>query len=322
MKKKFVALLMVAGLSCTPLTAAAEEVTPESIMNAAGEYSDSLSSMSMKMALNFDGAMDIASEDTPASTLALSMDGDFDVKYIAEPIQMSMTGTFDVAMMGQKQTMGMEMYMIASDDSSTVDTYIKMDDGSGTDMEWQHQQVDMEQFLSTMGVSSIEELNQLSGEDLLPEGITLEWSLDDQTDAYLLSSELPFSDLLPLVEESMSASGSEPDDESIQMIESLLGGFKLNFSYTIAKEDYAPQAFHVDFNDSDLTSLNELVSYYMLYSQEDSDTAGMTITLKLNDFSMDGTYDYTPVDKIEVPADALATEAEKIDVADTLEELQ
>ena len=94
----------------------------------------------------------------------------------------------------------------------------------------------------------------------------------------------------------------------------------MNLSYTIDKESSLPLSMHMDFNNSDLSVFDSLVTAMMAESmstEEGVDSSDMQCRLILNDLSVDAGYTYDDVTEITVPADALATEA-----VDPTEELQ
>lgn len=312
--KKVLALTLAFSMCAVPFTASAEEaVTAESLMAAMQEYSQNAGSMSVPMTLNLDAALKVASADAPETSIGISMTGGFDVKEIIDPMQLAMTGSFKMALMGETQEMSMDMYMKTSEDGNTIDTYARSTE-DGEDTGWSHATMDMSEFLSQLGVSSLEDLNTMSFEDLLGEDVALEWNVEESDDAYVLSAKLAFSDLMPLIETAMEASGETAGDDEMAMVESLLGSFVMNMSYELDKETKAAKTCHVDFNDSDLTALNEMISA-MMGSEEDS-SAQMAI--ELNDFSMDMTFTYDDVTEITIPEEAL--NAETVDVNELADE--
>lgn len=318
--KKILAMGLALSMCAVPFTAfAEEEVTPESLMEAMEEYSQSVTSMSMPMTMNLNTSLSVASEDAPETAFDILLNGGFDVKYILNPMTMSMNGEFEVSAMGMNEGMSMEMYMTSSEDGSTIDSYVNMiaaDEESG----WQHTTMDMTELFAAFGVSSMEELNSMSVEDLLGMDSLLEWTVEETDSTYELSSQLLFSDLMPIIEDSMGLAGEELGEEEMAIVESLLGAFTMNMSYSLDKETKAALTAHIDFNDSDLTVINQLINMFMSYDSESEEGTTTETTLTLNDFSMDMTYTYDDVEEIVVPEEAL--NAETIDANDVLEELE
>lgn len=318
--KKILAMGLALSMCAVPFTAfAEEEVTPESLMKAMEEYSQSVTSMSMPMTMNLNASLSVASEDAPETAFDILLNGGFDVKYILNPMTMSMNGEFEVSAMGMDEGMSMEMYMTSSEDGSTIDSYVNMiaaDEESG----WQHTTMDMTELFAAFGVSSMEELSSMSVEDLLGMDSLLEWTVEETDTTYELSAQLLFSDLMPIIEDSMGLAGEELGEEEMAIVESVLGAFTMNMSYSLDKETKAALTAHIDFNDSDLTVINQLISMFMSYDSESEEGSTTETTLTLNDFSIDMTYTYDDVEEIVVPEEAL--NAETIDANDVLEELE
>lgn len=101
-------------------------------------------------------------------------------------------------------------------------------------------------------------------------------------------------------------------DENVSTALSYMNGLKLNISYYIDAATWLPVSMHMDMNDSDVSTLNTLLGLAMGDSAE-----GTTVTLALNDVSVDATTTYGDVAEITVPAEALAAvaagEAESVD---------
>ncbi|EET58456.1 hypothetical protein BRYFOR_09613 [Marvinbryantia formatexigens DSM 14469] len=319
MKKKLLATVLAFSVCSVPFGAYAEDasadVTAESLMEAEQEAVANVSSMSLGMSMNMDAAMEISSDGAAASSLGIAMTGDFDVKTILDPMQMEMTGTYNVSVMGQTIAMDMDMYMLVSEDGSTVDTYAKAVVG-GDDSGWEHQQTSLTEILDTFGVSSLDDLKTLDMQDVLPDGVELDWDVTENSDSYTLSTALMFSQFMPLVEASLESAGESMDS----IVEALMDSLGMNLSYTLDKESSLPVTMHMDFNNSDLSIFDGLITSIMAESMTtdgETDSSDMQCRLILNDLSIDAAYTYDDVTEITVPADALATE-----ITDPSEELQ
>lgn len=304
MKKKLLVFALALSMCSVPVYAE-EEVTAESVLQGMEDYSASASSEAGSVTFNLDAALNVSSEDAPETSVPITMTGSFDVKMIQNPLLMSMNGSMSFSLLGTSEDSSMEMYLSMTEDGQ-ADTYVKATAGE-EESGWQHTTMAMDDVLDSMGVSSLEELNTMSMDDLF--GTDLEWTLTEADDTYTLEAQLPFSDMMPLVEASMDAAGESAQltDEEMEMVTSLLDSFVMNMSYVVDKETYAPQSAHVDFNDSSLTAVNQLIEAALASSSEDGSTS--TVTIALNDFSIDMTYSGDTVESIEIPEEALNTEA-------------
>lgn len=323
MKKRLSAIMMALGLCAASLTVYAEdtagaasgEVTAESLLEANAEALKDINSTQAQMTLTLDGGVTVSGEDgAGATSIGLVMNGEFDIASILDPLQIAMEGTYDMSLMGQTMTFGMEMYTITSEDGTMVDSYVKMTDPSGqtADEGWQHTQMDMQEMLASfneLGISDLSDLQNKTIEELFP-GMTFEWNITDNSDSYNLATVFAFSSLVPMIEDAFTASGEELPAETKTLIEEIFNGLVLNYDYDINKETNLMTGVHIDFNDSELATLNELISA-IINQQTEAQTgtpATASYELVLNDFSMDAAYNYDEVAEITVPADALTTE--------------
>lgn len=312
MKRKLVTLTLVLSMCSVPVYAD-DAATVESVLQGMQEYSANTASEAATMNMNLDAALKIASEEAPETSIPIVMTGNFDMKVIQDPMQIAMTGAFKMTAMGQAEDMSMDMYMTMSEDGK-ADTYVNAV-AEGEESGWQHSSVDMEEMLSAFGASSMEELSSKSFEDLL--GVDLDWTLTEADDAYTLETTFAYSDMMPVIEASMQAAGEVADEEEMAMAEEILSAFKMNMSYVIDKDTYATRSCHIDFNDSDLTAINDMIAEAM-GSALDSEENSAEISFALNDFSIDMEFSYETVESIEIPEEAL--NAETVDVNELAEE--
>ncbi len=310
MKRKLLALTLALSMCGVPVYAD-DAVTAESVLQGMQEYSANAASEAMTMTLNLDAALKMVSEDAMETSIPVSMTGSFDIQEILDPIQMSLNGNFKVSILGQSNEIAMEMYMVMEDEQA--DTYVN-ETTDGVESGWQHTSVDMDELLDTLGISSLEELSSASVEDLL--GADLDWTLTEENDSYKLEGQLAFSDILPLIEASMGADGEVISDEELDQVKSILSAFKMNMSYVVEKETFATRSCHIDFNDSDITAVNDIISDVMADALGSDDST--SISLEVNDFSMDMEISQDTVTSIEIPQEAL--DADTVDVNALVEE--
>lgn len=317
MKKRIITAALALTLCASSVSVFAEStMTAEEILAKQTEYMQNVASTSMDMTMTLDGALE-TSDGTSSSSIGMVMSGDISADLLTNPMQVGMDMSMNVSLMGVSQNVDMEMYMV--ENGTNFDTYQKVDDGTDAS-EWIRTQVDMSDMFEEFGVSSFAELQGKSFNDMLPEGLNVDWTVEETETDYILSASLPFSNLMDIIKASLEAEDLADDD--LMMAEAILDGFVMNMSYTIDKETYAASSVHMDFNDSDLSLLNEMISQLMSASMasEDEEMTMPSFALVLNDFSMDGTYSYDTVTEIEIPADALT--ADVVDLDDLEDELE
>lgn len=316
MKRKLLALTLALSMCSFPVYAE-DAATVESVLQGMQEYSAGVNSTAATMTMNMDAALKISSDEAPETSIPVTLSGDFDMKFLQDPMQIAATTSLKIAAMGQSEDMNMEMYMTVSEDGSSMDSYAKVI-AEGEDSGWQHSAVDMEEMLNALNISSIDELKSMQT-DKLNGILPIDYTLTEADDAYHLEGILSFSDMMPFIEASMSAQGLDMADEEMALVESMLGGFKMDMNYVIDKETYAAKTCHVDFNDSDLSVFNSMLSQMVggLFSSEDGSSSA-NVSFVLNDLSMDMDFAYDTVDSIEIPEEALS--AELIDINELVTE--
>lgn len=318
MKKRIFTTALALTMCMSSISVFAEStLTAEELLAKQAEYMQNAGSSSMDMTINLDGALE-TSDGTSSSSLGMVLSGDISADILLDPMQVGMNMSMNLSLMGASQDIAMEMYMV--ENGTKFDTYQKADDGTGTG-QWMRTQIDMSEMFEQFGVSSIQELQGKSFDQMLPEGMEIDWAVEKTDDTYELSASVAFSDLMDLIETTLKSQGEDMTDEDIIAAETILNGFVMNMSYTLDKETYATEKFHADFNDSDLSLISDMINEIMgesTASAEETEMSMPSINLVLNDFSIDGTYSYDTVTEIEIPADALT--AEVVDVEE-LEEM-
>lgn len=354
MKKRYLAIFMGLCLSCAPFGAYAEEaateaaietateaateaaaddeVTAESLLNAANDAA----SMSGTMKVNLDAGIEITGE--AASSMDISMGGDFDMQMIVDPMQLALEGTYHMSILGEEQDLGLTMYAVMSEDYETLDTYVLADDGTDS-AEWLHYQSTGDELRSALGIADGEDIKTalLNNDFSLSQDLELDWTLEETDAGYVVSSQLGLADI-------MDAAGSLVTDEleqlgvsaeAVELFAGYLDGIVVNLSYTFDKETKLPSAFHMDLNDSDLTAINDVLSGLLSAAsavettdgeeteqETETEAAAATIAITLDDFSVDGSYTYDDVTEIQIPADALTAPVESIeDLTDSMTEI-
>lgn len=345
MKRKFLAVVLSFAMCLTPLTAFAAENETEATAQADGssvsadellkkeeEFSKGVSSTSSDMSMLIDLTIGTSqtNEDGETQDFAstINMDMDMHVDAIIDPIKAAVSGSLAMKMDDSEiMSLDLSSYALASEDGTMMDVYTKQPVDE-TESAWSHVQMDMSEMLAQFGVSSFSELANLSDSDVLG-GADMEnlfqWEVSEEADTYILSAQVKLGDMsdtiMPLLESSLQSSGEE--DASLDavepMISMIINGIVMNYSITMDKETCAPTAFHVDFNDSDWSSIESMAQMFMAgYSGESESQPSFSLTF--NDFSIDGTYEYDTVTDITVPEEAL--NAETINMDDLVSEVE
>ncbi len=326
MKKKVLFILPALG-AVSMLCGFDSAETAGSILEKVSENSASLESTASNFTLDCDISINIGDGET-TTTIAVLADADFDIQAIMDPFAASVDGAVTLSTFGVDEEIKAKTYIISNEE--TVDTYAYTEDsasdeeGEGT---WTYSSVPADEYdlQSLLDLSSSIDYSQM--EEL---GLTYELADEaadyDGTECYLLSAVIDSSNLRTVIdktEELVGAEASEElglDEETVSLIEELLGGLKINIEYYIDTATYLPVALIIDLNDTDLTTINTYVTAFAAgyFDSEDSDTT-TTVDLVINNLSMTWAFTDEDVEAITVPAEAL--EAVASGEAESLEDL-
>lgn len=327
MKRKFLTAVLSLSMCFTSFTAfAAEDTSAEELLKKQSEFSQNAESMSMDMDMNFDFdfLMSNTSEDgTPQDFgMTMKMSSDMLVEMLMEPMKVAVSGTMELETNTpgeEKETVDMLSYCTASEDGTTMDVYSQDPNG-----EWIHTQMDMAETMNQFGVSSLNELMVMEP-DLSMYGDVSDWSVNESENEYEVSGQMKLSDMsetmMPVIMESLGASGDETTETMVTtVVDTILDCFVINLSYSLDKETCAVKSMHMDFNDSDLTPLTDLIKSALALSGDTEAVDNMDLTIALNDFTIDATCQYDTVDEITIPEEALNSEV--FDVNDAISDAE
>lgn len=332
MKRKVLAAALTLSMCFTPFTAFAAEgtsdITAEELLKKESEFSQNAKSMSMDMDMNFDFdfLMSNTSEDgTPQDFgLTMKMTADMLVEALMDPMTVSTTGTMEMETNTpgtEKETVDLNTYCAVSEDGTKMDVYSEDPETPG---EWVHTQMDMTETLKQLGVSSLNEM-MTKQPDLSMFGDMSDWKVSENDTEYEVSGQMKFSDMsemiMPAILDSLGASGDETTETMVTtVVDTVLDCFVINLSYTLDKETCAAKAMHMDFNDSDLSALTDLIKSMLALSGDAEEMEGLDMNIALNDFTIDATCQYDTVDEITIPEEAL--NAEVFDINEAMAEAE
>ncbi|MCD8023637.1 MAG: hypothetical protein LUF30_11920 [Lachnospiraceae bacterium] len=327
MKKEIISGLLILG-AASMLCGFDSTETAESIMHQMAENTRNEESMTSDLTLNCDLSL-VVSDDSVSTSIDFLAGIDFVTQVTLDPLAAMVDGTVTLSTFGMDETIVLQLYAVSDDD--TLNTYIYMED-SASDEEgegsWEYTSADL-------GDSDLQSLidttSTMHYSDLTEWGISFALASEaadfDGTECYLLTSTIDsstFSTLLEKAEgltiEDGESLTSATEDADIDAALELLDGLVITIEYYVDTTTYLPVAFHMDFNDSDLTVLNEYVASYLAeYLSSDDES---TIEIVLNDLSLDMTMSYDDVEVITVPEEALEAVAsgEAEDLEDLIEE--
>ncbi len=288
MKKNLLIGILVIGVSVL-LCGFDSSESAESVLEQSGEAALESSDISVDLDLNCDIAFEIG-DGTITSEIDLLLGADLAIDLILDPLAVRIDGSYQISALGSDSLGRIALYAVPVEgEDMTVYIYTgeEEDDFSGN---WYYSTDTAQEAADLFSAETSDSGTGLSdlGFVLAPEAAEYH-----DTECYLLSTSLGTSMLEELTGE----------DGDAAFVISLLDGICLKIDYYIDTETYLPAGFHLDLNDSDLTSLNSFLQ--SLLSQFDSEDAETSAALLLNDVSLDLTFSYGTVDSITVPQEAL-----------------
>lgn len=299
MKKKLSVILITLG-AASMLCGFDSAETAESILQKQQEAVENVSSTDAHAAINADIAIDFA-----GASLKATANGGIDVEVLMEEPAMKLEGSIDVLspLLAQENTYDFKVYMKPKD-SGASDVYVYYANAVTGESNWDHdsdETIEVSQLMNTAATVDMTKLSKLGIEfTLAPEAADV-----DGTECYELSAVIDSAAFSAVLDEISELTGEDlSEDESVSMAMEILEGLKINLAYYIDTETFLPIKMHLDLNDSDLSAIEELVTGYMttaMGSEED-----LSITILLNDVSVDVETAYDTVTEIEVPDEALA----------------
>lgn len=318
MKKKLVLTLATLG-AASMLCGFDNTQTAESVLSQMQEVSNNVNAETMTMDMNMDLAVNVSDGET-TTPVNVTGNGGFDISASIEPFGMQMEGSFDMNVLGQAQTMTMKMYMVPTEDGG-IASYVYTEDSATGEGKWAYQAEDSVQISSLKDPSAV---------TITPDQFA-EWGIDfalapeaadfNGTECYLLSATVDKVALEQMITKASELTGEEIMTEDVTMVLSLLEGFKMNLEYYVDTATYFPVGMHIDFNGTDLTSVNAMLAGIFASAQSE-DGSSTSIELILNDLSVNASMAEADSVTITVPDEALAAvESGEAVTTDSLDDL-
>lgn len=305
MKKRLI--LGVMALSAASMLCGFDSAeTADSVTQKMQEAGSSFEGFTADITANLDAALNI-SDGTTNSSIPVTADLSMNADYALNPFAVKATATVNVSALTTNESVDEELYMI-TDESGALKVYGKAKSGADDAGEWFVSNVDdvnMEELMEN-ALNASSSFNNLS--DL---GIALELAPEaadvNGTECYLLSATLDSATFETLLNKSSELTGQELPSEFSTYL-SLLNGLKLKIEYYVDTTSYQIVKMHMDMNDSDLTTVNQLITAAIsgIASEE---APASTAELVLNDASIDALCSFGDTPSITVPDEALAAEA-------------
>lgn len=305
MKRKIV--LGVAALGAASMLCGFDSAeTADSLYQKMQEASSSAEGFSADISFNLDAAVNI-SDGTTDSSVPVTADGAITADYAMNPLAAKADATINVSALTTNQSISEELYMV-TDEAGVLKMYIKTKETADDPGSWMVSSADDVNITELMESSA--NLSTSLG-DLAEWGITFELAPEaadvNGTECYLLSTTLDTATINTILTK-LSESGEVEIPAEVSTYVALLEGLKLNLSYYVDTATYQMVKMHLDMNDSDLSTINQLITAAISGMASDEAPAS-TAELALNDLSLDAVYSFGAAPTITVPDEALAAES-------------
>lgn len=310
MNRKMAAItitMVMAGIPAGVLAEEPADITAQQLFIDAAAYSIEVPGMTGSLQFEGEGSLKISGEDSPATSLGAAAGGALTFKKAADPLEMEMNGNFKVGLLGLSINMDMEMYAVQNGDM--LDSYFK-GNANGQETPWEHDRQKFEGIWEGMDVSGTEEFKEKLEEALDTVKLEIDWEITEETDTYEIAGQLSYGDLLPVIEEMEGEDDMSAEERA--MLENIMDCMKMNVNCTFDKETHALLSAHIDFDDSDMSSLGEMISELFVQGMTASgmNSASQTkVEMELESCAMDMEFGYDSIPEISVPEEALQTAA-------------
>lgn len=301
MRKKIFTAALLLGMS-SMLCGFDQAETVESILQKQQEAAAAVSSTSSVVTVNADLAIDLS-----GAALKTTTSGEIEFDLIPSGPDFRLEGSIDFLspLLAQENTYDFQLFL-KTDEAGGADVYVYYANAVTGESYWDHDSAKGVDVRSLMSLSS-----SINSEKLAALGIDFtlapEAKENDGTECYQLAAVLDSSTFAAVLDKTSELAGQDLSaDESFASAMQLLEGLKINLSYDIDTETFLPVGMHLDLNDSDLSVIEELVSSYLTSAMSSEEP--LTVSIALNDLSVNAVNTYDTVTEITVPDEALAAD--------------
>lgn len=311
MKKRMLALSSILGMSFMLLTGFDSSVTPETILENASAAISNASSLDFNMGLDFLLNMEMltrSGEDTIPLNVGMGISGNIEFQ-AAQDQSFATLMNLSMISMGTSEQLSNSIYLVPNEDGYDSYTY---DSNIGT---WSYQfeeSSDTQEILDQLkGLLSGDLPDDFSdsSSDLSDLSSYVEFTLSDQpvtvngVSCYELTSTIDgslFSENQQLIDTLFSM--QDMDETSMLLVYYMLDGINIDISYYVAVDTNLPVQVLVDFSETDLSILSQLIELSMSLESDSSAETSF-------DFSLDSALITINIDTDNLPTVTVPQEA-------------
>ncbi len=311
MKKRMLALSSILGMSFMLLTGFDSSVTPETILENASAAISNASSLDFNMGLDFLLNMEMltrSGEDTIPLNVGMGISGNIEFQ-AAQDQSFATLMNLSMISMGTSEQLSNSIYLVPNEDGYDSYTY---DSNIGT---WSYQfeessdtQETLDQLKGLLSGDLPDDFSD-SSSDLSDLSSYVEFTLSDQpvtvngVSCYELTSTIDgslFSENQQLIDTLFSM--QDMDETSMLLVYYMLDGINIDISYYVAVDTNLPVQVLVDFSETDLSILSQLIELSMSLESDSSAETSF-------DFSLDSALITINIDTDNLPTVTVPQEA-------------
>ena len=311
MKKRMLALSSILGMSFMLLTGFDSSVTPETILENASAAISNASSLDFNMGLDFLLNMEMltrSGEDTIPLNVGMGISGNIEFQAVQDQSFATLMNLSMISM-GTSEQLSNSIYLVPNEDGYDSYTY---DSNIGT---WSYQfeessdtQETLDQLKGLLSGDLPDDFSD-SSSDLSDLSSYVEFTLSDQpvtvngVSCYELTSTIDgslFSENQQLIDTLFSM--QDMDETSMLLVYYMLDGINIDISYYVAVDTNLPVQVLVDFSETDLSILSQLIELSMSLESDSSAETSF-------DFSLDSALITINIDTDNLPTVTVPQEA-------------
>lgn len=311
MKKRMLALSSILGMSFMLLTGFDSSVTPETILENASAAISNASSLDFNMGLDFLLNMEMltrSGEDTIPLNVGMGISGNIEFQ-AAQDQSFATLMNLSMISMGTSEQLSNSIYLVPNEDGYDSYTY---DSNIGT---WSYQfeessdtQETLDQLKGLLSGDLPDDFSD-SSSDLSDLSSYVEFTLSDQpvtvngVSCYELTSTIDgslFSENQQLIDTLFSM--QDMDETSMLLVYYMLDGINIDISYYVAVDTNLPVQVLVDFSETNLSILSQLIELSMSLESDSSAETSF-------DFSLDSALITINIDTDNLPTVTVPQEA-------------
>ncbi len=321
MRKSFAGLIAAGAAAVLMLSGFDSAMTVQELNEKTKAALAGVDKMAFALSGEADAVLSMSDKAQGSQTMDVPISGDVEVYSILylDPLQFAVEVSYDADGMGEELSGGVAMAVMESEDGTGM-AYL-LDGTQDPAPQWQAQAVEAEKITEFKDMlrkayqgdlTSLGTVGQTAGTDVdtaalialaeqTSEKIMSQMQVEPGTDTYTMRATLTGDTFASLLSDLMTASGQTVDQTTLQIIQVIMSGLKMEISTEFYANTFLPVHFEADMSESDFSLLSSL----LLSSMTGSDNSNASASVSVNRLRLSIDYEFNNVDPIELPQEAL-----------------